>query len=118
MWSLIVYAVALVAGGVLFWRWDDFREHTHAVAAILTFVCFGAVAFINGWLRPENTGRFLATYRAVTIGMVVAFALFLLLRITGNGFRTDVFWLEAVEISLFATFWLAQTIQHWHEADP
>ena len=117
MWSLVVYGVALVVGGLLFWLWDDFRDQTHGVAAILTFVCFGAVALINGWLRPENTGKFLATYRAVTIGMVVAFALFLLLRVTGNGFRTDVFWLEAVEIALFATFWLAQTIQHWHEAD-
>lgn len=117
MWSLIVYAVSLVAGGLLFWLWDDFRDRTHGVAAILTFVCFGAVALINGWLRPgENTGKFLWTYRSVTIGMIVAFVVFLAVRLAG-GFRTDVFWLEAVEITLFAIFWLAQTIQHWHEAD-
>ncbi len=117
MWSLVVAAVSLVVGGLLFWLWDDFRERTHGVAAILTFVCFGAVALINGWLRSgENSGKFLWTYRSVTIGMIVAFVVFLVVQLAG-GFRTDVFWLEAVEIVLFAIFWLAQTIQHWHEAD-
>jgi hypothetical protein len=117
MWSLVVYAVSLVVGGLLFWLWDDFRDNTHGVAALLTFVCFGAVSLINGWFRPlQNTGKFLVTYRVVTIDMAVAFGLFLVVRLAG-GFRTDVFWLEAVEIALFAIFWLAQTIQHWHEAD-
>ncbi len=116
-WSLLVYAVSLIVGGVLFWLWDDFRDRTHGVAAILTFVCIGAVALINGWLRDdENPERFRSTYRLVTIGMIAAFGLFVVVRLAG-GFRTDVFWLETVEIVLFAAFWLAQTIQHWHEAD-
>ena len=97
--------------------WDDFRARTHGVAAVLTFVCVGAVAFTNGWFRnSENTGWYRTIYRFVTVGMIGAAIVFGFVRIYGD-VRTDVFWLEAAEIALFATFWLAQTVQHWHEAD-
>lgn len=118
-WSLLVEAIALAIGTILFWLWDDFRANTHYVAAVLAFVCYGAVAFLNGWRRDdENPPRYRMVYRVVVVGMVAAAVAFVLVRWVGGGFRTDVFWLEATEIALFATFWLAQTVQHWHELDP
>lgn len=112
---LAVYAVLLVGGGLLFTAWEGFREHTHIVAAFLTFGCVGVTAAMNGWFRSEaqNPKRFRVIYRGVVIGMVAALVVGLALVVADV--EDAIFWLEAAELVLFAAYWLAQTSQHWND---
>lgn len=112
---LAVYAVLLVAGGLLYAVWEDFREHTHIVAAFLTFGCVGVTAAMNGWFRSEaqNPKRYRDIYRGVVIGMLAVLGIGLAL--VAADVEDAIFWLEAAELVLFAVYWLAQTSQHWNE---
>ena len=112
---LAVYAALLLTGGLLYMAWEGFREHTHIVAAFLTFGCVGVTAAMNGWFRSEeeNPKRFRDIYRGVVIGMVAAVVVGLVL--VAADVEDAIFWLEAAELVLFATYWLAQTSQHWDE---
>jgi len=113
---LVIYAVLLLVGVILFETWDLFARNTHMMAAILTFACVGVTAAMNGWIRPlsENPKRYRDIYRAVAICMVGAAVIYGIAKQFG-GFEDDLFWLEAIELVIFAGYWLAQTAQHWNE---
>jgi hypothetical protein len=67
-----------------------------------------------------------ATYRrayaaiAAAMGLtIVVAAVFLVLDSTGHRpFFAWLFWVEVVLLALFATFWVLQTSEHWHEGLP
>jgi hypothetical protein len=107
------YVSALVIAVVLFAKWEDFRANAHMGAAIITFGCVGAYAFAVGYRREGkervNKGWPGRTYRTVPLAMFVAGVAYFFFK----GYDDALFWVEVVEITLFAAFWLAQTIQHW-----
>ncbi len=120
--ALLVYTAIVVGIGVAFLTWDASRSHLHYVAAIPMFVCFGVVALRN-WQR-HDAGRFRSVYRFVTIAMAAAAVVVLAWKAFSEWiadvlpvWNTSVFWLEVVEILLFAGLWLAQTIERWDDID-
>jgi hypothetical protein len=111
---LIGYAAALVVGAILYGTWEWFAEQTHMIAAILTFVFVGTTAAFNGSAkhRPLNPEPYRKIYGGVAKGMlgvgvlgIIAIAL---------GVPSGLFWLETVELAIFAGYWVAQTRQNWH----
>jgi hypothetical protein len=123
LWRALVAYTAIVVGiGVAFLTWDSARSHLHYVAAIPMFVCFGVVALRN-WQR-HDAGTYRSVYRFVTIGMATAAVVVLAWKALSEWiaevlpvWNTSVFWLEVVEILLFAGLWLAQTIERWDDLD-
>lgn len=110
---LIGYAVALVVGAILYGTWDLFAEHTHMIAAILTFVFVGLTAAFNGseTHRPNNPPKYRRIYAGVAWGMLGV-------AVVGGlaiwaGLPDGLFWLETVELVIFAGYWVAQTSQNW-----
>ena len=54
-------------------------------------------------------------YLAVVVLMIAGVVAVVIGKAIDAGWRHQVFWLEALEITPFAVFWVAQTIEHWDE---
>ena len=110
---LIGYAVALVVGAILYGTWDTFAEHTHMLAAVLTFVFVGLTAAFNGSAthRPMNTATYRRIYAGVAWGML-GVAVVGIVAIWA-GLPDGLFWLETFELLIFAGYWVTQTFQNW-----
>ncbi|MGN6273100.1 MAG: hypothetical protein ACTHMQ_08410 [Protaetiibacter sp.] len=97
----------------------------HFAAAILFFAAFAAVPLVNGIrfvaaLRsgaPRIATRYAVVYLLVPVLMVIDLVvLVVIVRADLPGIGVLV--CEAVALTLFAAFWIAQTIQWWREDDP
>jgi len=126
--SLIASLVALafyIAALVLFLNGRTwFTEFAHPISAIGMFALLGINALVNGYNlyqtrkhqppppAPQKRGvwRF-NTYTAIGTFMLVAALVFLF--IVRPHWDQWVFGLEAIEIGLFAAFWLVQTVELW-----
>jgi hypothetical protein len=126
--SLIASLVALafyIAALVLFLNGRTwFTEFAHPISAIGMFALLGINALVNGYNlyqtrkhqppppAPQKRGvwRF-NTYTAIGTFMLVA--ALVLLFIVRPHWDQWVFGLEAIEIGLFAAFWLVQTVELW-----
>ena len=111
--SLAVTVVALVGTWVLLESWSDFSTRAHGFAAVLMFVfLIGAVVSkaIGDW-RTEPR-RYAPMYAAIGGLMALGGVVISLLRIGGDH---TVLVLEAFEITLFAAFWMVQTVENWNE---
>lgn len=111
-WGLYA-AVALVgvtAAGLRWW--SGFDTHAHDIAAVAMFACLVAVVWSNA-RSAARTGQesYRTAYRVIAVAMVVP-ALLLVPAFERFGHR--VFVVEAVEVGLFAVFWVLQTRQSWH----
>ena len=89
-----------------------FDRHAHVGAAIAMFVAIGVVVVLN--IR-EARGGYRSLYIAVVACMVAGVVAVVIGKAIDAGWRHQVFWLEALEITPFAVFWVAQTIEHWDE---
>jgi hypothetical protein len=92
-------------------RWNDFDTKAHGIAAVLMFV-FLILAIIAGVREREEFDRSAKVYLAIAIVMVIGGALIALTRAFGEH---TVFALEAYEITLFAIYWVVQTVEKWDE---
>lgn len=126
--SLIASLVALafyIAALVLFLNGRTwFTEFAHPISAIGMFALLGINALVNGYNlyqtrkhqppppAPQKRGvwRF-NTYTAIGTFMLVAALVFLF--IVRPHWDQWVFGLEAIEIGLFAAFWVVQTVELW-----
>ena len=110
--GLIVTMIVLLAGWGLHRWWDAFATKAHGWAAVLMFLFLALGIGFNAWERrndPEKR-RYASLYAAIAglmIGTgVVMFSVF------GDWWHM-VLVLEAIEIALFAAFWVVQTVEHW-----
>lgn len=121
--AVSVAAFLVVVGLYLFNR-DAFMCHGHNWSAITLFVGIVATVFTNGWglahkqaledgrpWREHLWNRYFWGFvlMAVSIVAVVVAGPWL------GWLDNWVFWLEAVLIAQFATYWLTQTIELWNE---
>lgn len=109
---IVLYAAG--AGWFTYWlwnNWDGKGSAAHNIAAYTMFGFFGVVVLINGAFRRRTTGLYRAVYLTILGLMIVLGA------VIWFTFPEDhrVFFLEAVEIVLFGTFWLVQTVQFRNE---
>lgn len=109
--GLIGAAVIVLGTWLAFAAWDDFYTKAHSAAAIAMFVCLALVVVINAWKHWDDKDVFFWIYAVIAALMVT---------VAGVIFAAKSEWdhavlvLEAVEIALFAVFWLVQTVEHWN----
>ncbi|MBY5163016.1 hypothetical protein [Salsipaludibacter albus] len=110
-WGVQGAAVLLAAAAAALAWWPAFPLWAHDLAAITMFGCLVVAVWING-RESGATGQsaYRAAYRAIAIAMVAPALLFLP---AFAGFAHRVFVVEAIEIVLFAVFWIVQTRQFW-----
>jgi hypothetical protein len=105
--------VLIVAAALAHWLWDGFATNAHDLAAYAMFGALGLAVGSNALQARRESGmeRYVWAYSSIAAGMVLALVVLLF-------FRSWSHWvlvLEAIEITLFAAFWLVQTVQHWDE---
>ena len=112
--GLLAAMVFLLVGAAAFVWWDDFATRAHGLAAVLMFLFLALAVGGNAWERRNDpTAR---TYFLLHAGIAVAMiAVPVALFPFGSSWAHMVLVLEAVEITLFAVFWLAQTREYWNE---
>jgi hypothetical protein len=106
----------LVSGAVVFALWDDFDTRAHGLAALAMFLLLAVAVGINAWHRRNDPGArvYVWIYASIAAAMVISGAVMLPF---GSRWTHMVLVLEATQIALFATFWLAQTKEHWNETN-
>jgi hypothetical protein len=110
----VALLVSLTAAGFLWW--PAFDRWAHDIAAVGMFACLAAAVWINGRESAEDRQPgYTAVYRTIAIAMVLAG---LLLLPVFTGFAHRLFVVEAIEITLFAVFWIVQTRQFWRLPEP
>jgi hypothetical protein len=114
-YSLTAAAVALVIGFLLIRNWGDFFTRAHGFAAVGMFLALIASIVLKIWRQREELAprkTLFRVYLGVAILMIAGGVVIWLTRVFGD---YTVLWLEGWEISLFAIYWLTQTVQYWNE---
>ena len=109
--GLVGAVVIIIGGGLAFVFWDDFYTKAHSVSAIAMFVFLAAVVAIHANMHREARDAYFWLYATIAVLMVVVAVVILLVK---SKWDHAVLALEALEIGLFAIFWLAQTVEHWN----
>ncbi len=108
-WGLGVAGAILAAGLVWFFTFRrTFLLHAHSYSAIVMFVAMWVAVFSNA----KNTSNYKNFYRVILV-LMPASALVIGVSAIAFGWSYWVFWLEASEIALFASFWAVQTRNLW-----
>lgn len=118
--GLLVTGVLLAGGAVWFYvARDSFVGHAHGFAAVPMFVAIVAVVWLNGHDVARSVAhgdasrqRFVHAYRGIALAMLVALGVTVALSLL-LGAGSVVLWVEVVLISLFAVFWVVQTVELW-----
>ncbi len=116
--------VVVLGGGVVWFvvARDSFIAHGHDAAAIPMFLSIVGVVWLNSrdvqtavrqGSAPSTHARYVAVYRMIAVTMLVALAATVAINLATSS-TTLVFWVEVVLITLFAVFWLVQTIELWN----
>src|SRR5262245_3767493 len=110
--SLVISAMVLIAGWALIVNWGGFYTQAHGWAAVIFFFFLGLAVVINARAHWERQRTLFWVYIAIAAGMIAGFIVIPLVRVGGDH---TVFWLEAWEILMFATYWILQTVENWGE---
>ena len=113
-WVGMAITAVLILAGVI-WHAvarSAFDRDAHSTAAGAMFVAIGIVVLVNVW---EAHGGYRVLYIAIVAFMVVGAVAVVIAKVIDDGWRHEVFSLEALEIVPFGVFWVAQTIEHWDE---
>lgn len=109
--SFVASATLLILGLALYLRWEDFFSRAHGFAALFMFAfLFGAV--VTNIDKARSTTRYRIAYAIVAASMALGAAVIWLTPIFGEH---KVFALEAWEITMFAVYWILQTVDNWNE---
>lgn len=104
-YSLLLTIALLFIGTLLFIYSDAFEDNAHYFAAIVMFIFLGIVVFINE--RDCQTTTYKRLYRWIWSLMLLSLAV-LLMKLDHK-----ILWLEILEITLFAAFWVVETKEQW-----
>ncbi len=119
----IALSVAVLGGGIVwfFVDRDSFIAKGHDAAAIPMFLAIIAVVWLNArdlkqgvehGVMPASRSRYVPIYRTIAVVMLAALALTVGISLV-TGSTSLVFWVEVVLITLFAVFWVTQTVELW-----
>ena len=114
--SLALSVAFAVAGYVVVNYRYDWLLDKHALAAAAMFGCLALAAGLDGLIGVRATAKMQRrcglAYLATGLAMLVAGGFFWFSGHDPNGH--SVIWIEGIEITLFAIFWLIQTIERWN----
>jgi hypothetical protein len=113
-WFSVALAIVLAALGLFVFARDTFAAGAHLTAAGLMFACIIAVVWVNAF--ASQPCRRVLNYRNAYLGIAIAMATAVVATIAVavfSGWSHLTIWIEAVLITLFAIFWVLQTIELW-----
>ncbi len=120
--GILVTAAVLVGGAVWFYAdRESFLALAHGAAAVPMFLALVAVVWLNARHVRESVGegsvpvaesRYVPVYRGIAVGMLLALVVVVVLSLL-TGSESAVFWVEVLLITLFAAFWVTQTVELW-----
>jgi hypothetical protein len=133
-WLRVVSAFVIIGFVLAFFAAPaKFEFAAHWIAAVLLFVCIGAVVFLNAYLltKQDEEGqdrarldKYRGIYRVIAwamVGSVLAAVVIGIARGSGHlqseGWNIPVFALETVLLLEFAIFWAVQTVELWNVPD-
>lgn len=128
-WGTVVtlVVIAVIVAGFVAWALADFSAFlrgAHNVAAVGFFSVIGVVAAVSAW-RPQRAPLgFRVLYAAVAVGILGALIALVVVLVAGGAATATVggvpviFLGESVVVTLFAVFWLVQTVELWNAPDP
>lgn len=120
-------AIALMVVGFVTWALVDFPTFlrgAHNVAAVGFFSVIGVVAAVSAWRPQRAPRRFRVLYAVVAVGILGALCALVAVLVAGGAATVTVagipviFLGESVVVTLFAVFWLVQTVELWNAPDP
>jgi hypothetical protein len=120
-WINVAGGLALALMGSILLRWAyDWVLEGHAKAAVLMFGFLALAAITNsvlGFVRGDTSKLYALTYGLVGAAMITSGIVFLVLQLRDQAGPSghSVLIIEFVEISLFAIFWGAQTLERWNQ---
>ncbi|BAJ75854.1 periplasmic serine protease [Microbacterium testaceum StLB037] len=128
-WGTVVtlVAIALTVAGFVTWALVDFPTFlrgAHNVAAVGFFSVIGVVAAVSAWRPQRAPRRFRVLYAVVAVGILGALCALVAVLVAGGAATVTVagvpavFLGESVVVTLFAVFWLVQTVELWNAPDP
>jgi hypothetical protein len=111
--ALLGAMLLLVVAFVAFNTWKHFDTDSHFVAAIAMFVFLAGAVGGNAWEHRQGPTR-IYFWLYGTIVALMAVAAVTLVALSSGWHHVQLF-LEGIQITLFAAFWLVQTKEHWNE---
>lgn len=109
--GLLGAAAIIVGTWLAYLWWDDFHTMAHSAAAIGMFAFLALVVAINAGRHADDKDVYFWLYALIACLMVVVAIVIFAVK---SSWDHAVLVLEAVEIGLFAAFWIAQTIENWN----
>lgn len=108
--SLVFTGLLLLAGWWAIVNWSGFYTRAHGWSAVIFFLFLGLAVVVNAGSHWKQQRRLFWVYAGIAAGMLFGAIAIIALRIGGEH---TVFWLEAWEILMFATYWIWQTWENW-----
>jgi hypothetical protein len=108
----------LVVGLVWYYGFrESFLEHAHLGAAVAMFFVVGVVIALNARHR-RRSGKSWWLYAAIAASMALSVVAVLVGKLIDGDWRHQILWLEILELTAFAVYWVAQTFEHWEGGVP
>lgn len=128
----VALTATLLGGGAVWFvaDRDSFLARGHDAAAVPMFLAVVAVVWFNAQdvertvrrqasappggrgTMPPSRGRYVPVYRVIAVGMLGALVATVVTSLLTRS-TSLVFWVEVVLITLFAVFWVVQTVELW-----
>ena len=103
----------LVVGLIWYYGFrDSFLHHAHGWAAGAMFAVVGVVIALNARRRRHHDEPW-RLYAAIAGAMVLSVVVAVLGKVVDGGWRHQILVLEILELSCFAVYWVAQTVEQW-----
>ncbi len=116
--GLAAGVVILVVGLIWYFGYrQSFLDRAHGGAAIAMFFVVGVVIVLNARHRRVN-GKSWLLYALIAGAMVLSVVVILAGKLVDGDWRHQILWLEILELSAFAVYWIAQTFEHWEGGVP
>ncbi|MEV8239314.1 hypothetical protein AB0O90_03690 [Microbacterium testaceum] len=124
--AVTLLGIALIVAGFVTWALSDFPTFlrgAHNAAAVGFFSVIGVVAAVSAWRPQRSLRRFRVLYAAVAVGILGVLLALVAVLVAGAATATVggvpvIFLGESVVVTLFAVFWLVQTVELWDAPDP
>jgi energy-converting hydrogenase Eha subunit A len=116
--GLGIGAAILVVGLIWYFGFrESFLERAHGGAAVAMFVVVGIVIALNAWHRKRQRKSWWL-YALIAAAMILSVVAVVVGKLIDSDWRHQILWLEILELTAFAVYWVAQTFEHWEGGVP
>jgi hypothetical protein len=118
-WIGLAIGVAILVVGLI-WYFafrDSFLDRAHGGAAVAMFFVVGVVIALNARHR-RRSGKSWWLYALIATAMALSVVAVVIGKWIDDDWRHQILWLEILELTAFAIYWVAQTFEHWEGGVP